>query len=111
MKKKQPYYPDHCEHLKCACGVFVGSTVSPNGDPIDVYIWGGDSCTGYRHRELCVRYGESGEQYFSPFSTPEEWSNPKRVVQDVNGKMMLASCFDGPAMELVRAFLAKETRK
>lgn len=102
---KKPYFTDRCEHLSKDRGVFVGSTVFPiNGKPIDVYIW--KDTRG--KRELCLRYGENGEQYMSPFGTPEEWSDPNRMTQDGMGDMVPASCFDGPAMELVRAFLERE---
>jgi hypothetical protein len=109
-RMKKPHYTDHCLHLTNASdsGVFVGTTVSPiNGHLLDVYIW---TDIGIRQRQVCIRYDESGEKYIGCHGTPEEWSNPKREVQDVNGDMVLASCFDGPAMELVRAFLVQERK-
>lgn len=102
---KKPHYTDHCQHLQDgnAKGVFVGTTVHPiHGEILDVYIWG-----PAERREVCIRYGESGEQYASCFGTPEVWSDSKRTVS-YNDKLVLASRFDGPAMELVRAYLARE---
>lgn len=107
-KERTPFWPDKCEHLKPNCassGVFVGSTVSPNGEKWDVYIWNGEPWT--KHREVCIRYGAEGYQYICCYDTPEQWSNTHRLV-NYKDKLVLASEFDGSAMELVRAYLEKE---
>lgn len=107
---RTPHYTDHCRHLTNG-DIFVGSTIAPiNGHPIDVYIWYSylpPACEP-NPRNVCIRFGQAPDEYIGCYGSPEEWSDPKREVQDVEGDMAPASYFDGPAMELVRAYLEKE---
>jgi len=100
---KEPHYPDRCGHL--GDGGFVGTTVSPtSGLLVDVYLYH-DPAEGVQ--KVCLRYGAEDHEYSSPYPTAVRWSDPRRTVHS-GGKVVLASVFDGPAMELVRAYLGRK---
>ena len=87
----------------------MGTTISPDGEQkIDVYVYShGQPAEPYE--EVCIRFGSQPSEYrTSEGITPEDWCDAKRVVLLPGGKTVPAARFDGPAMELVRAFYERK---
>jgi hypothetical protein len=74
--KPKPHWPNHCLHKE---DTFVGTFTTTKGNPIDIWMF----YDPYDGPELCLRFGEEDNEYYSPGSVRQLYQSASQWLGSI----------------------------